>query len=69
MFGFDVTHQAVCAPLANNQKEIKMSPTVAKEARDSGLGRLVDDKQLEGIIRKAQWEPHYCPFRPGPIGG
>jgi malate dehydrogenase (oxaloacetate-decarboxylating) len=35
------------------------------EARDSGLGRLLGDDELEELIRKAQWEPHYYPFRPG----
>ena len=38
---------------------------VAKEARDSGLGRLLDDREYEKIIRKAQWEPQFTPFRPG----
>jgi malate dehydrogenase (oxaloacetate-decarboxylating) len=47
----------------------RVALAVAKEARDSGFGRLVSDEQLEGIIRKAQWMPHYYPFRPGPIGG
>ena len=38
---------------------------VAKEARDSGLGRLLDDRDLEKVIRKAQWEPCFNPYRPG----
>jgi malate dehydrogenase (oxaloacetate-decarboxylating) len=39
---------------------------VAKEARDSGLGRLLDDEQLAKAVRKAQWEPHFAPYRAGP---
>ena len=38
---------------------------VAKEARDTGLGRLLDDEQLETTILKAQWTPRYAPYRPG----
>jgi len=38
---------------------------VAFEARDSGLGRLLTDDEYEEVIRNAQWEPHYYPFRPG----
>ncbi|OGD18351.1 MAG: hypothetical protein A2W03_05640 [Candidatus Aminicenantes bacterium RBG_16_63_16] len=42
---------------------------VAKEARDSGLGRMVSDDRFENLIRRAQWLPRYYPYRPGPIGG
>jgi len=38
---------------------------VAKEARDSGLGRLLDDQTLARLIAKAQWTPHYYPYRAG----
>jgi malic enzyme len=38
---------------------------VAKEARDSGLGRLLDDAQLAKTIAKAQWDPHFVPYHPG----
>jgi malate dehydrogenase (oxaloacetate-decarboxylating) len=38
---------------------------VGKEARDAGLGRLLDDDQLEETVRKAQWTPRYAPYRPG----
>lgn len=38
---------------------------VAFEARDSGLGRLLTDEEYERVIRNAQWQPHYYPFRPG----
>ena len=38
---------------------------VARQARDEGLGRLLDDDQLEKTVAKAQWEPHFTPFRAG----
>ncbi len=38
---------------------------VAKEARDAGLGRLLDDGELARVIRKAQWSPHFYPYRAG----
>ena len=41
---------------------------VGKEARDAGLGRLLDDARLEAIIAKAQYEPRYMPCRAGTYG-
>lgn len=38
---------------------------VAREARDSGLGRLLDDERLARLVGRAQWTPHYYPYRPG----
>src|SRR5450830_1171219 len=38
----------------------------AIETRDTGLGRLLPDRELEGVVRKAQWEPQFSPYRPGP---
>ena len=43
----------------------QVARAVALEARDSGLGRLLSDSEYERVIRKAQWEPRYYPFRPG----
>jgi malic enzyme len=37
---------------------------VAIEAREAGLGMLRDDDELATLIRKAQWEPHFYPYRP-----
>jgi len=42
-----------------------VAKAVAVEARDSGLGRLLDDQKYEEIIARAQWEPTYAPYRPG----
>lgn len=54
-------------PDIKNIREVSFTVAlaVAKEARDSGLGRLLEDKDLEKVIRKAQWEPTFNPFRPG----
>jgi len=38
---------------------------VARQAREEGLGRRMDDATLEQTIAKAQWEPHFTPFRAG----
>ncbi len=38
---------------------------VAIEARESGLGRRLSDQELLTLIRRAQWQPHYVPYRPG----
>jgi malate dehydrogenase (oxaloacetate-decarboxylating) len=40
---------------------------VAREARDAGLGRLLDDEELATIVRQAQWEPRFVPYRPGSV--
>jgi len=38
---------------------------VGIEARNAGLGRLLDDEQIAAIVAKAQWDPHYPSYRPG----
>jgi malate dehydrogenase (oxaloacetate-decarboxylating) len=38
---------------------------VAREARNAGLGRLLDDAALEALVKHAQWEPAYIPYRAG----
>ena len=42
-----------------------VAKAVAIEARDSGLGRLLSDDELEANIRRAQWQPGFVPYRPG----
>ncbi len=46
----------------------EVAKAVAIEARDSGLGRLIDDTKYEALIARAQWEPDYTPYRPGKTG-
>ena len=41
-----------------------VAKAVGSEARNARLGRIVDDEQLEWMIHKAQWDPHYTPYRP-----
>ncbi|HPA26961.1 MAG TPA: NAD-dependent malic enzyme [Acidobacteriota bacterium] len=36
---------------------------VAKEARETGIGRQLSDSHLMALIAKAQWEPNYFPYR------
>jgi malate dehydrogenase (oxaloacetate-decarboxylating) len=43
----------------------EVARAVAIEARDAGLGRLIDDSKYEAIIARAQWKPAYTPYRPG----
>ena len=40
---------------------------VAIEARRAGLGRLLDDGELIALIRRAQWKPHFYPYRAGSL--
>jgi malate dehydrogenase (oxaloacetate-decarboxylating) len=42
-----------------------IAKAVALEARNSGLGRNIDDSEYEKVIRKAQWFPEYYKYRPG----
>lgn len=43
----------------------KVAVAVAKKARDQGLGRLMDDGEIEALVARAQWEPRFVPYRPG----
>ena len=42
----------------------EVAKAVAIEARDSGLGRMLDDDTYAKLIAKAQWDPQYTPYRP-----
>ena len=47
------------------QVSAAVAKAVSREARDAGLGRLLNDEQLDAIIVKAQWDPHYTAYRAG----
>lgn len=57
-------------PSMNEIREVavRVALAVAKEARDSGVGRLLDDAELEALIRHAQWTPDFVPYRAGGSG-
>jgi malate dehydrogenase (oxaloacetate-decarboxylating) len=48
------------------QVSYRVAKAVCIEARDSGLGRLLSDEELDRVIKRAQWEPQYSSFRAGP---
>lgn len=43
----------------------KVAVAVAKKARNQGLGRLLEDEEIEQVVSRAQWEPRFVPYRPG----
>ncbi len=43
----------------------RVALAVAVECREAGFGRGEDDETLAGLIERAQWDPHYYPYRPG----
>ncbi len=44
----------------------EVAKAVAIQAREDGLGRLLEDDEIDAMVSKAQWQPHYCSYRPGP---
>lgn len=63
--------RGVLLPELNDVREAsaRVAVAVAITARDHGHGRLLSDEQIEQLVRKAQWVPHYTPYRPGRIAG
>lgn len=59
--------QGLLLPKMQTIREVafRVAVAVAVEARDSGLGRLLGDDELVELVRRAQWEPRYVPYRPG----
>ena len=57
--------QRMLLPTLNDIRKVSahVAKAVAIEARDSGLGRHVSDDEYARLICKAQWSPHYYPFR------
>jgi malate dehydrogenase (oxaloacetate-decarboxylating) len=69
---FVTPEQEAMGLLLPSMKDIRqVSAAVAKgvgiEARNAGLGRLLDDEQIDAIVTKAQWIPNYTPYRPGTL--
>jgi len=44
-----------------------VAKAVAVEAREAGLGRLLEDDEIGRVVAKAQWEPHDTAQRPGRV--
>jgi malate dehydrogenase (oxaloacetate-decarboxylating) len=42
----------------------RVAGAVVREARDSGLGRPIDDQQIPGTVAAAMWSPAYLPMDP-----
>ncbi len=59
--------QGLLLPGMQHIREVacRVALAVAIEARESGLGRLLADDELAEMIRRAQWEPRFVPYRPG----
>lgn len=60
--------EGMLLPPMQDIREVSVAVAVAvgREARDQGFARRVDDATLEKLVRKAQWNPAYAPYRPGP---
>jgi malate dehydrogenase (oxaloacetate-decarboxylating) len=43
----------------------RVAAAVAIQAREAEHGRLLSDDRFNDLVRKAQWIPHYTPYRPG----
>ncbi len=59
--------EGLLLPSMENIREVsaQVAEAVVREARDTGLGVILDDRQIAERVRKAQWDPHYYPCRPG----
>jgi malate dehydrogenase (oxaloacetate-decarboxylating) len=69
MVGKDLEAQGKLLPEMKDIRKVsaEVAKAVAVEARNSGLGRMVDDDTFTKLIAKAQWDPQYTPYRPGPL--
>jgi malic enzyme len=43
-----------------------IAAAVVREARESGLGRFIEDAEVEAEVARAMWEPAYLPLDPAP---
>ncbi|MFH1809723.1 MAG: NAD-dependent malic enzyme [Pseudomonadota bacterium] len=61
-----IRHGALLPPMSDIRRaSFEVAKAVAIEARDTGLGRLLEDAEIEALIARAQWDPHYYAYRPG----
>ena len=72
--GFVTPAQEAEGLLLPEMKDIRavscaVATAVGMEARDAGLGRLLEDEQLQSIVSRAQWTPRYASYRPGVYKG
>jgi malic enzyme len=44
----------------------RVAEAVVREARDSGLGRRLDDAEIPKAVAAAMWDPQYLPMAPAP---
>jgi malic enzyme len=42
-----------------------VAEAVVRTARDTGVGRRIDDSQVTAAVAEAMWQPHYLPCEPG----
>jgi len=47
----------------------RVAAAVVKTARDQGLGKVIKDEDIEGVVKNAMWEPRYVPYDPAPSIG
>ena len=46
---------------------VRIAARVVRAARDCGVGRLMDDGEVERQVAMAMWEPSYVPLAPAPV--
>jgi len=59
-------------PEMNDIRQVSaaVATAVGIEARNAGLGRLLNDTQMAEAMTRAQWAPKYASYRPGsPLKG
>ena len=49
-------------PRAIRRVSARIAEAVIAEARDTGLGRDIPDKDILGVVAEAMWEPRYLPM-------
>jgi malate dehydrogenase (oxaloacetate-decarboxylating) len=59
--------QGLLLPDMDDIREVSRAVALAvcREARDAGLGRLLEDEEYRSLLEKAQWRPEFVPYRAG----